>query len=295
MALETTSTSVTELVNSEVIADMVISYAADATVIAPLCRVMNLAGKASATASFPQWELDAVSALSEAGTLSNVELQTTEVATIAASQVGILREVTEFAKAVNKLGPDGLMRFVVEDGARLCVLELENSLASRFVDFTTLVGATGADLSIANYVEAISRMNTQNARGRIVAVFDDQAAFDLRAAVAASTGTVFANAGAPQQTILNADTTGFIGELFGVPNWVSNLTDTVNAGADVSSVMMIDGNTNPDFAGIGIALLWMPKVSATVLADQVADQVAITMAFGTGRVSDFGIDITTDA
>lgn len=292
MATETTSTSITELTNSEVIADVIIQAASDATVISPLSRVLDLAGKQSSVASFPQWELDAVSSLSEAGTLSNVELQTTEVATISAAQVGILREVTDFAVAV---GPDNLMDFVTGDGARLCILELENSLASRFAGFGTTVGTTTVDMSIANYVEAISKMGTQNARGRIVGVWDDQQAFDLRAAVAASSGAVFANAGNPQQTILNANTSGFIGELFGVPNWVTNLTDTANAGADVVGSMFIDGNTNPDFAGLGIALLWMPRIKQVSLAAEVAEQVAITMAFGTGRISDFGVDVTTDA
>ena len=33
----------------------------------------------------------------------------------------------------------------------------------------------------------------------------------------------------------------------------------------------------------------------TQLPDQSATQLAITMAYGTGRISDFGVDLTTDA
>ena len=154
MASETTRTSLTEIVNSEVIAEIILQYAADATVLSPLTRVMNLAGRASAVASFPQWELDAVSDITTEGTtaLSNVELQTTEVATITAAAVGILREVTEGAWNTNMLGRDGLMQFLVEDGARLCVLEVENDLAALLSGFTTTVGSTGVDLSVANFV-----------------------------------------------------------------------------------------------------------------------------------------------
>lgn len=296
MANETTRTSLTEIVNSEVIADVILQYAADATVISPLTRVMNLAGRASAVASFPQWELDATSDITTEGTttLSNVELQTTEVATITAAAVGILREVTEGAWNTNQLGRDGLLQFIVEDGARLCVLEVENDLAALFSGFSTTVGTSGSDLSVANFVEAISRMDTQNARGRKVCVLDDQQAFDIRAAVAASTGTVFA--GSPGlQSILNATANGFVGELFGVPIYVTNLTDTANTDADVVGGMFIDGNANPDFAGLGMALLWMPKLSMVALPDQVADQIAITMSYGVGRISDFGVDLTTDA
>jgi len=296
MANETRTTSLTEIVNSEAIAELIIMYAHDQTVIAPLTRVKNLAGMFTATASFPQWELDAVEDITEGTTtMTNVELQTTEIATIAAAQMGVLREVTDFAMATNILGPDGLMQFVIEDGARLCALELENDLAALFSGFATTVGSTGVDLSVANVVEAIARLDTANARGRKVLVLDDQQAYDIRAAVAASTGTVFANSAQATQSVLNANNAGFVGELFGVPIWLTNLTDTANTGADVVGAMFIDGNTDPMYAGLGMALVWQPRVKALTLPDQVAEQVAITMAVGVGRISGFGVDITTDA
>ena len=295
MSEETTRTSLTEIVNSEMIQETIISYAIDASVIAPLCRVANLAGRATAVASFPQWELDAVASVNDGSALSNTELQTTEVATVTAASVGVLREVTQMAMATNLLGADGLLRFVVEDGGRLCMADLENSLASRFSGFTTTVGTSGADFSISNFVEGISRMGTKNARGRIVSVIDDQQAFDLRTAVGTSTSAVFANSAQSNQSVLNANTNAFVGELFGVPVWMTNLTDTANTGADVVGAMFIDGNLHPEFAGIGIALLWMPTLRSVAQPGAVAEEMAITMAYGTGRISDFGIDFTTDA
>lgn len=297
MATETTRTSLTEIINSEAIADLMLMYAADQSVISPLTRVMNLAGKSTAVASFPQWELDAVEDVTTEGTtsLSNVELQTTEVATISAAQIGIMREVTDFAYATNMLGEDGLRQFIVEDGGRLCMLEVENDLAALFAGFTPTVGTSGSDLSVANFVEAISKLDTANARGRKVCVLDDQQAYDIRAAVAASTGTVFANANQSLQSVLNANNAGFVGELFGVPIWLTNLTDTANTGADVVGCMFIDGSTDPQYAGLGMALLWQPRVKSLTLPDQVSEQIAITMAYGVGRISQFGCDITTDA
>lgn len=296
MSNETTRTSLTEIVNSEVIAELILDYAADATVISPLVRVMNLAGRASATASFPQWELDAVSDITTEGTstLSNVELQTTEVAAITAAQVGVLREVTEMAFETQVLGRDGLMQFIMEDGARLCVLEVENDLAALFSGFTSTVGSTGVDLSVANFVEAIAKMDTANARGRKVAVLDDQQAFDLRTAVAASSGSVFANAAAPLQSILKPGENGWVGELFGVPIWMTNLTDT--SGGDVIGAMFIDGNSSPQYAALGMALLWAPRVGAALYQpEQLQSLISITACYGVGRISEFGCDITTDA
>lgn len=296
MSAETTRTSLTEIVNSEVIADLILQYAADATVISPLTRVMDLAGKASAVASFPQWELDAVSDITTEGTttLSNVELQTTEVATITAAAVGVLRNVTDQAFATNMLGPDGLMQFIVEDGARLCMLEVENDLAALFSGFSATVGTSTSDLSVANFVEAIAKLDTGNARGRKVCVLDDQQAFDLRAAVAASTGTVFAGNGG-LQSVLNARSDAFVGELFGVPIWLTNLTDTANTNADVVGAMFVDGATNPDYAALGMALLWMPRVKMVSVPNALSETLSISMAYGVGRISEFGCDITTDA
>lgn len=297
MALETTSTALTEIVNSEIIAD-VIMYGADASVIAPTCRVLNLEGRGSGVASFPQWELDATESITEGTTtLSNVQLQTTEVATITAAQIGVLREVTDYVGAVNVLGKDELMRFCTEDGARLCFLDLENDLAALLSGFTTTVGTSGSDFSVANFIEAVARVEgAKLGRGPKVCILDDQQAFDLRSGVAASTGTVFANASQSLQNVLRQGIgDGFVGEMFDVPIWQTNLTDTANTGADVVGALYVDGSKSPQYAALGMAALWMPRVKILSLPDQVADQLAVTAAWGVGRISDFGVDITTDA
>jgi hypothetical protein len=296
MSAETTRTSLTEIVNSEAIQSLILQYGYDKTVISPLCRVADLRGAASAVASFPQWELDAVADITTEGTttLSNTELQTTEVATITAAAVGVLRHVTMHASATNMLGPDGLMRFIVEDGSRLCVLELENDLAALFSGFSQSVGQSGTDLSISNFVEAIAKMDTANARGRKVCVLDDQAASDIRTSVATSTGTVFAGQ-ASLQSVLNANSDAFVGVLFDVPIWLTNLTDTANTNADVVSAMFVDGAASPEYAALGIALLWEPTMQAVAAPEALAEQVAISMAYGVGRISAFGVKIVTDA
>lgn len=296
MTNETTRTSLTEIVNSEAIADLIIMYGYDKTVMLPLTRIMDLRGKATATASFPQWELDAVSDITTEGTttLSNTELQTTEVATITAAAVGVLRQVTLHASATNLLGAGGLMQFIVEDGARLCVLEVENDIAALFSGFSSSVGTSGADLTIANFVEAIAKQDTNNARGRKVCVLDDQQASDLRTAVASSAATVFA--GAPAlQSVLNANSDAFVGVLFDVPVWLTNLTDTANTGADVVGAMFVDGATDPQFAALGTAILWDPLLQEVPMPEALSQKVAISMAYGVGRISGFGTKIVTDA
>jgi hypothetical protein len=284
-------------VNSEVIADLILMYAHDKIVISPFVRVMNLAGRGSPTAAFPQWELDDVEDVTTEGTttLSNVELQTTEVTPVTAAQIGILREVTDFALETNIFGPDEIKRFIVEDAGRLCMLEVETDLAALFSGFTASVGTSGADLSVANFLQAIAALDTANARGARVCVLDDQQASDLRLALAASTASVFANAAQNAQTMLNASGTGFMGTLFDVPTYLTNLTTTANTNADVVGAMFIDGTSDPQYAGLGMALLWQPRVKSVLLPDAVAEQIAVTMAYGVGRISQYGCEITTDA
>lgn len=298
MATETTRTSLTEIVNSEAIAEVILDYAADKIVIYPMTRVMNLSGRSTATASFPAWEKDAGEDVTTEGTttLSNVELQTTEIATITASQVGILREVTDFAAAVSILGEGGLAQFIVQDGTYLCMEMLEDDLAALFSTASTSVGSSGTDLSVANFVEAMARLDTNKARGRKVCVLDDQQAFDIRAAVAASNATVFGNATTGAQSILNARTDAYVGELFGVPIWLTNLTDTANTAADVVGSMFIDASSNPSCTPYGVAVVWEPRLRSLQLPDQVSTQMAVTMCYGVGEILDYAhVKLVTDA
>lgn len=296
MALETTGTSLTELVNSEFIEPLIIDYAIDKMVIAPLVRTSNLAGKATKTASFPRWLKDTAADLTEGSDLSNNELETSEVAVITAAQVGILREVTDLAADTTIMGPQGLMDFIVRDGAMLCTEMLEDDLAARFASASVTVGTSGSDLSVANFVEAIAKLDTAAVRGEKVCVLDDQQAFDLRAAVAASTATVFANAAAGAQSVLNARSDAYVGEMFGVRTWLTNLTDTANMGADVVGAMLINGATSPNYAPIGAAVLWQPRVKQLPDVATNSTLINVTMCYGEGETFDAAyVKLVTDA
>lgn len=295
MATETTSTTLTELVVPEIIAPLILDYAVDKWVIYPHVRVQSVKG--SGTASFPAWVKDTASDVSSEGdTLSNNALDTTEVATITAAQVGILREVTDYAFETVNIGRDGLVDFIVQDGVTLLTEMLEDDLAALFTSASNSAGATGTDMGIADFVAAMAKLDTSKARGRRVCIVDDQQAVDLRTAVAASTATVFANASANAQSVLNASGDAYVGELFGVPIWLSNLTDTVNTAADVCGILMVDGAAHPQNAPIGVAMLWEPRVRNLYLPDQIGEQWAITAAWACGEISDFNYcKIVTDA
>lgn len=295
-AAETTGTSLTELVNSEFIAPLIIDYAIDKMVITPLMRVQSIAGMATKTVAFPRWIKDAGADVTEATDISNTELESSENTAITAAQVAILREVTDLALQTNMLGPQGLVDFILRDGAMLCAEMLEDDLAGTFASASGSVGTSGVDLSVANFIEAMAKLDTNNVRGEKVCVLDDQQALDIRNAVAASAASVFANAASGAQTVLNARSDAYVGELFGVRTWLTNLTDTANSGADVVGAMMINGSSAPNYAPIGVALLWEPKLKQVEDVETLSTKYAIYMAYGQGEINDPAyVKIVTDA
>ena len=290
MAAETTSTSLTELVNSEVITPEIMDYAIDAMVATPLCRFFDLTQARSKVQAVPIWVKDAGADLSEANSLSNTELETTET-TITCAQVGILREVQLMASRVSIVGGPQLEMEIARDAGQLLAEMVEDDVLAHFASVTASVGTSGSDLTLAQCAEAIGKRRTAKARGVPVFVFDDQQMIDLTAAVVAATGTVFA--GGAQQSILNADSTGIAGSLLGAEVRYTNLTDTANAGADVVGALL---NTGVTEASIGFALLWAPYIMTEVNAAKASNLYGITMAYGTNLINDGAtVKIVTDA
>lgn len=298
MATETTSTTLTELVQPEIIEQLILDYAIDKFVMLDKVRV-GTPGQGN-TWSFPAWVKDSGTDFTEAAsTFTNDNLETTENATITAAEVGIMRELTDYAAASVKMGEGALMQFIVEDGAALCLEMAEDDLVALFASASSSAGSTGVDCSVADFVAAMGKLNTGKARGPRFAVLDDQALLDLQSAVAASQAAVFANAANGAQDLLRhcCDTdTGYVGSLFGCPIWYSNLTDTANTAADVVSGILINGAARPVNAPIGFVQMWAPRVRELYLPDQVGRQIVTTMCYGCGEISDFNYaKLVTDA
>ena len=295
MASETTTTSLTNIINSEVIEQAIADYLIDANVIAPLVTFRSIAGRGSKAWTFTRWTKDSGADITEATAMSNTAMAMGEN-TITVAQVGIVREITDFASETTIMGPAALYSRVLEDGAALAREMLEDDLAALFLNLTgTTIGSTGVDLSVANFVEAIARMRTAKARGKFVCVLDDQQAYDLTAAVAASTGSVWANSAVDQQ-VLNSRADGYIGSLLGVDIWYSNLTDTTNTAADVVGGIWLDPATNDDQCAFAMVQLWPPRMRERLDPYIPSTEMSVTMAYGVGgKFLAAGSPIVTDA
>lgn len=98
-------------------------------------------------------------------------------------------------------------------------------------DFTSTVGATGVDLSVANFLAAIQTLEVAKNVGPYMAILHPQQMGDLRTAIASVTGGAVQWLPASQEQIQILGN-GYRGQWMGVDIFSSSYVPTANAGAD---------------------------------------------------------------
>lgn len=296
MALETTSTSVTEIVPAEMINDVIGMYAVDAMVVAPLARNVDLPWGSGKTMPFPFLDKDTGVDVTTEGTtvIPNNELTLSEVV-ITSAQVGLKRETTKFGSRINKLGPGGLLALQMRDAATLLAEMVDDDLCALFTSITDIVTAgVGSNLTVAHVLQAIAENRKNLARGTLAIVLDDQQALDFYLAVGATAATPFT--GTANQSVLNARTDGFLGNFVGADIFYSSLCDTTNTGANVSGACIVRGDSAPEYASLGVVRLWDVEMDEVVNPGRVTTERAWTAAYGVGLLADrFSVEINSDA
>ncbi len=291
MANETTTTTLTELVNSEWINPAIMEYAHDFAVAAPFNNWQDLRGRATKVGSFPRLVLDTATDLAtEVTALNATELETTQVAATAA-EIGVRRDITDAAVEETILGA-GIFDTVTEDAGVLFSISLDDDIVALYGAFTTSVGTSGANLTIANMVEAQAQIRINKMRGSLVYILDDQQASDYQSAQAAATSTTVNSF----FTVSTDTDNGFLGMFMGHPVWQTGLCDTANTGADVVGACYIRGDTNPRQAAIGAVMTRDVKTELERDAPGRLTKFVATAKWGVIETSDeSGVGIITDA
>lgn len=282
MANETTTATVTGGINSSFIAKVMSNYAIDANVLLPHERYEPVAN-GTGTAAFTSTTKGSAAAITEASGMSNTAL-TQANTTVAASEVGVLRQITKKAGRFHVLGDAGLFNFAVEDGRKLVLEKMETDALAQFANASTSQGTSGANFTIANALGGISQLSINKARGRKVMVLSTFQARDLRAAIGASAAPILQFIGGAQ-LLAGPDDMGFTGTFAGVPTYETNLA--VAASSDKVGAIFIDGFTNPENAPTGCALGWMPEMETIGTPELPGKRVAVTACYGFGEISDF--------
>lgn len=283
MADESTTTTMASVLNPEYIGPL-LDYAMDSFVATPHVNVLNLAGRGTKVASWPKVTKDTISATTaEATDASNTALDYTDVTATVAENV-IVRDITKLARRSSIFGEDELMRWIVEEGARLVYEKIEDDVIAVFASASTSVGNSGQPLTLSDYASALSKLAIAKAFGRAVFVLSGTQQSNLRNAVVTG-GAAFLGSGAGNGILAQANEDGYVGSLMNADSWVSNLCDA--SGVNTIGACMVSGALKPAQAAIGLAVLWWPEVEMLTNPSLRSEEVAISSAHAATEILDY--------
>ncbi|MBI5233822.1 MAG: hypothetical protein HY880_05660 [Deltaproteobacteria bacterium] len=285
MANEVTTAagSAGELVAAEIVSRLVIDAAYSQSVMPPLVRLADIGGESTLTVDFPKWPLLSATDLSEGVDASNTSVNTTSVP-VTADEAGIMITVTDMLLESSSLG--GLEPFARELGKALAD-KIDSDLLAEVSDFTNSVGATGVDMTEANFLDAIYTLEAGNASGPFAAVLHPIQITDLRKALAATTGAVWGGPSVPAADL------GAFTSLYGVDIFRSTNSQSVNVNADRQGVMMPMGNQS----GLAYVLKTGARTEFQRDASLRATEIIVTAIYGdecVNTAANGGVKIVTD-
>lgn len=296
MTLETTSTTVEEIVRTEWIAETIMAAAKQFVCVVPNFQQFDLRGKGSGVVSVPR-DISDTGTLAdydgpgETTTLANIQYDMSQIS-ITPAEFGVKRTVTDIAVEDNIFGSsliDHLLGQMPEDLA----IAIDDDACALFGSLATSVGSTGVDLSLANMAQAIAqlRINEGRAPNGCVYILDDQQALDYDQALNSSTATTLA--GYFTRSGDSGLSNGFLGTFAGQPVYTTSQTDSTG-GTDVIGALFATG-ANPRTACFGVGISRLPRPEMFRDPTNRSTQVMMTMRMGVAEIFDLGgVKIVTD-
>lgn len=233
MPSETNTTTAGELVGTEIIERLIYDAAYDFGVVAPLVRTVSIADGPSNTAEFPKWPLISATDLTEGTDMANTAINPTST-TVTADEAGVMITLTDMLVNADILG--GIEPYAALMG-RAVGAKRDSDLAAEFADFSRSVGATGVNLSEANFLEAIYELENGVAAEEIACILHPIQAHDLRSDIVSSAGAVWGASGGPSSVV-----TRRMGMFFNVPTFTSTNCASINTDADRQGAMFPVGD-----------------------------------------------------
>lgn len=315
MALETTTTSLNDVVYSYVIEPTFLDYAYDWTVATPFFRRFSLVGKPSNVLQVPRLAsnmgtvgdngsgVDTEFDAAEGTDLStNTQLATDNVQ-FTAAEYGLVHKITDNVREDSILGSDVSM--YISNAARILTTAVESSGVALFSGLSNSVGVSGSDLTIAQAVAAADGIRERGCRAPngVTYVLDDQQYNDLRDACIA-TGSSWAVFPAASDRLLdiqkdpiNGLGNGRVMSFRGFDVYATGLTITANTAADVVGACFTHtGPGNDPMATFAIVDKRPFRVETERDATLRADEMVFTTRVAVGEAFDTsGTKIVTDA
>lgn len=281
----TTTTTYNDVSYTAIITDEVLD-ALMATVVTPsLLAHYPIENEASKAVKIPKADKFTAAALTEGTEVTNTALTSASV-TITAAEIGIQATITDVLEVSD---------IPAAHGARLRQLgralgdKLDVDICALFDGFSTAVGATTVNITLANLLDAIYNLEVNDAAGlgSLVGVLHPRQTADLRTELEADAGSLYV--GKSDGSISKA-MNGYFGSWFGIDIFQSTNVPTANTSADRAGGIFVR-----DYA-LGMATKWAAKVETMRWAPIRGVVLVATAMYGVGEVEDSaGVEAVTDA
>ena len=223
-------------------------------------RSMNGSGSTVVQVPVVSWGANAMASVAENSTVSNTALTTTN-ANITIARQALRRQISDLAMLTATGIPlDVTLDNIAADMVLAYNKRVTTMIAALSSGFSSSVGSTTTDLTVANFYAAIFQLQLNSADGIFTAILHPQQINDLISSLRSETGPGQYLATSSDQ--VQAKGPGFRGNLFGVDIFASANVPTANAGADYLGMMIAPG-------AIGVATATAaPMVGAATLPSQ---------------------------
>ncbi len=281
----TTTSTFDDVSYSAVLTDEVLD-ALMATVVTPaLLAHYPIENAASKAVKIPKADKFTAAALTEGTEVANTALTSTSV-TITAAEIGIMATITDVLEVSD---------IPAAHGARLRQLgrslgdKLDVDICALFDGFSTAVGATTVNITLANLLDAIYNLEVNDAAGlgSIVGVLHPRQTADLRTELEADQAVIYTG---KSDASISKSMNGYFGSWFGIDLFSSTNVPLANTSADRAGGIFVR-----DYA-LGMATKWAAKVETMRWAPIRGVVLVATAMYGVGEVEDSaGVEAVTDA
>lgn len=314
MSLETTLTTLTELVYAEWINPFILSYAANYKNPSQfLLRMDPLNG--SSTVSAPRWvsdegdvndegaAVDTEYDATEATDLANTALETLD-STFSISEYGLMRTVTDHV-VESATSAAAVLQSLVPQSTSILMAAGNQTACATFAGFTNQSGDTSSDpLTIAFVDDAIYDLAERGVTGELVGILHHDQVRDFMNGLQATNSSQAVYAGTADRQMATStspdqgrNAEGFAIRYKGVDFYRNGLCATSNTGANVVGAIFARGDipAQADMAAIGQGSLRDFRVETQRDASLRATEFVFTMRWGCGIVNDaHGQEVISD-
>lgn len=248
----------------------------------------DIAALKTDAARFPLYPSVSAGALTDGTDLTANTAFTPTQSTLTVAEAGLKFTLTDLG-ASGAYIDDGRL---ASEGGRAVLEKINTDITALGAGFSQNVGVSGADLTEANFQDAIITLIGNKSPENLFAVLHQRQWYDLVNSIGSQISAAGTTGRDPRTELNDLGRTpgGMGGDIYGVDVRVSPLVPTANAGADRQGFMAVKNRT------LGMVLKWFVRPEFERDASLRGTEAVVTACYAVGEIEDLtGVSITTDA